>query len=849
KLARDYLNGAAILDARLIDLPDAELARDGPFAAGVANFLASGNRAMTVMPMLRGDTAIGAIGVTRRVPGPLSEKQLALLQTFADQAVIAIENVRLFNETREALERQTATAEILKVIASSPSDVHPVFDAIAQNAVGLCEGTFGCVFRYDGGLLHFASGYNLVPRVLDEMRARFPMRPDHSLVSGRAILSRSVAYMEDAFSDPDHDNRFAIAGGWRRLLGVPMLREGDPIGVIFVAWAEPGPIPKVQQELVKTFADQAVIAIENVRLFNETKEALERQTATAEILKVIASSPSDVQPVFDTIARSAVRLCGSLYALVFRFDGELIHFSGSHHVAPDQVDALKRGYPRRPDKSRAVGRAILSKAVVRIENVLADPDYDSPAVVSANWRRLLAIPILREGDVLGAITVGWTEPGPVPKVQEELLKTFADQAVIAIENVRLFNETKEALERQTATAEILKVISASPRDLQPVFDAILEKAMHLCEAHLGFLGLYDGERYEHVAERGSSPEFAKWIARGPFVPDPRMVLAQALRERKPVHHDDLRDSPGYRGGVEPMVKTVEIGGARTILAVPMLKGERAVGGIIIYRPEVRPFTQKQIDLVGTFASQAVIAIENVRLFKELETRTEALTRSVGQLTALGEVGQAISSTLDLETVLKTIVARAVQLTGLDAGAIYEYDERAEEFRLRAAEKLSEEIVEVLRSNPIRKGDGAVGGTAVTREPIQVPETQDESYQSRLRELVIRTGRRALLAVPLLREDHIIGALAVQRNTPGPFAPEIVELLKTFATQSAMAIQNARLFREIAEKGKQLEVASQHKSQFLASMSHELRTPLNAILGFNEMILDQVYGEVSADVRA
>jgi signal transduction histidine kinase len=285
-------------------------------------------------------------------------------------------------------------------------------------------------------------------------------------------------------------------------------------------------------------------------------------------------------------------------------------------------------------------------------------------------------------------------------------------------------------------------------------------------------------------------------------------------------------------------------GVRSLVATPLVRNGVAIGIIQLRHAEPRPFTDKQIALLETFAAQAVIAIENARLFKELQERTEALTKSVGQLTALGEVGQAISSTLDLETVLKTIVSRAVQLTGLDAGAIYEYDEPTEQFHLVAAENMPEVMVEVLRSKPIRKGEGAVGGTAVAREPIQVPDTQDESYKGRLRDLVIRTGRRALLAVPLMHEEQIVGALAVQRKTPGPFAPEVVDLLKTFATQSALAIQNARLFREIQEKSAQLEVANKHKSDFLANMSHELRTPLNAIIGFSEALIDRMFGDMN-----
>ena len=442
------------------------------------------------------------------------------------------------------------------------------------------------------------------------------------------------------------------------------------------------------------------------------------------------------------------------------------------------------------------------------------------------------------------IAVGRDEPGSFPDRQIELLQTFAEQAVIAIENARLFNETKEALERQTATSEILRAISQSPTDVQPVFDTIVAAAMKLCRASSANFFTFDGELIHLAALVNATPEGAEAIRRlWPRPPGRDMAATRAILTCSAVAIPDVLEDAEFAVSASAVA-----GNFRSILAVPLVREGSPTGAIAVGRPEPGPFPDEQIALLQTFADQAVIAIENVRLFEMLEARTQALTRSVGQLTALGEVGQAVSSTLELETVLQTVVSRAVQITGLDAGAIYEYDERAEEFRLQAAENMPQDVIENIRTAPTRKGDGALGRTAITLDPTQVPDILDDSYQSIRKELLIRAGYRALLAVPLLREDHLLGGLVVNRKTPGAFAPEIVELLKTFATQSALAIQNARLFREIAEKGRQLEAASRHKSDFLASMSHELRTPLNAILGFNEMILGEIYGEVPASMK-
>ena len=318
------------------------------------------------------------------------------------------------------------------------------------------------------------------------------------------------------------------------------------------------------------------------------------------------------------------------------------------------------------------------------------------------------------------------------------------------------------------------------------------------------------------------------------------ATGRAIVDRRIIHIHDIREDPEYTSPARQAL------GFRTVLAVPMLRDGEPIGALGLWRREVRAFTEKQIELISTFADQAVIAVENVRLFTELQARTAELTQSVEKLTALGEVSQALSSTLDVETVLNTIVARASQLAGAAGCSIYEYDEAAEQFELRATHNYDAEFVEALRAAPLRKGEGLMGRAAVMREPVQISDiTQRGAYQSSVRDTLIRFGYRALLSVPLLREDQIIGSLSFNRKAPGEFPPEVVEVLKTFATQSALAIQNARLFREIADKSRQLEAASRHKSEFLANMSHELRTPLNAIIGFSEVLAEKMFGDVNA----
>jgi signal transduction histidine kinase len=640
-------------------------------------------------------------------------------------------------------------------------------------------------------------------------------------------------------------------GEFRTALGVPLMREGTPIGVFFLSRANVEPFTQQQIDLVTTFADQAVIAIENVRLFEaeqqrtrELTESLEQQTATSEVLRVISSSPGDLEPVFQAMLENAVRICEAKFGALFRFDGEHLHLAAEVGTPPEYVQFHRRRGPFKPIAGSQGDRVLRSKQVIHTADYAAEVP-SSPAATLGGARSTVTVPMLKEEELIGTIHIYRQEVRPFTDKQIELVKNFAAQAVIAIENARLLNELRqrttdlsESLEQQTATSKVLEVISRSAFDLQAVFETVAESSIRLCGADRASIFRFDGELLRIAVAFNAPQGLKEFFAQNPIRPGRDSASARAALERRTVHVPDVLADAEYTYRAKGIEKI------RTVLAVPILKGDDLLGVLTIYHlDEVRLFTDKQIALVETFADQAAIAIDNVRLLDELRHRTDELGRSVGELRALGEVSQAVNSTLDLETVLSTIVAKAVQLSGTEAGAIYGYDEQAREFRLRATYGMDQELIDALTQRHIDLDDPNVAEVFAQREPVQVADLREEAA-SELNEIALRAGYRARMVAPLLRGEDIVGMLAVRRRTPGEFAKNTVDIIKTFAAQSALAILNARLFHEIEDKSRQLEEASQHKSQFLANMSHELRTPLNAILGYTELLTDGAYGEPS-----
>jgi GAF domain-containing protein len=794
-----------------VEFADTESEDVPPFNRELARL--RGYRSTLHTPLMSDGAAIGMVIVTRKEPGAFAADDVKLLRTFADQAVIAINNVGLFNETQEALQQQTATAEVLKVISRSAFDLQTVLDTLVGSAVALCDASGGMIYLKKDDAFYgraFAGYGGEFIRYLESS----PQLPGRRSVGARVLLTGEVQNIRDLRTDQEYDPHLLATTQHRAVLGVPLLRDKTIVGAIVVGRANPEAFTQREIELVATFADQAVIAIENVRLFDEVQaktcdleEALQQQTATANVLKVISRSTFDLRSVWRTLVESASALCGAPMGLINLRDGDVFRVVTQKGYG----EAFERYLIENPlevGPYTATGRAAGTGAVSHIPDVLQDPDYKfAEGQRLAGYRAALAVPLLREDTVIGVFFLARPTPGPFTERQIELVQTFADQAVIAIANARLFDEVQaktrdleEALQQQTATADVLKVISRSAFDLQAVLDTLVRSATELCNAHRGVIFLRHGNEFRFQAAFGHTAEALRGLRGAPLLPTRATAAGRILLSGELQHIPDVREDKEFvsplRGGVEA---------SRALLGVPLKRERTIVGAIILGRPRTGQFSERQIELVQTFADQAVIAIENARLFNEVQAKTRDLEEALQQQTATADVLKVISrSAFDLQAVWRTLVESASTLCEAPMGLIELLD--GDVFRMVMQKGYGEAFERYLLENPLRAGSSSgTGRAASTGEVSHIPDVLEDPHYL-LSEAQRLGGYRSNLAVPLLRENKVIGVFVLCRPTPGPFTERQIELVKTFADQAVIAIENVRLFDEVQARTRDLSEA-------------------------------------------
>jgi GAF domain-containing protein len=857
---RDSASGTALLDRRTIHVPDTSAAQE-TYPAVYASSFRLGTSTQASTPLLHGDEAIGVLVISNMgAPRPFTEQQLSLLEMFASQAVIAIENARLFEELQDrtaaltsALEQQTATADVLRVIASAPADLDRVLNTIAEAAARLSGADDAIINRVVGDSVVLSAAWRTAP-------SRAPLGSvlplDRGLTSGRSILAREPIRL--CGNPQDIEQEFPlIADAWRRRgigasMTVPLLREGVSIGAITVRRREAVPFSDEQLRLVEAFANQAVIAIENARLFSELERrntqltnALDQQTATSEILRVIATSPTDAQPVLDALVAAAGRLLASDFVMLRRPEGDHLPTVAAYGSQAERLlHAVRSAGASPPPANRdgMTGRAFVDRRVVHVPDMVSAVETEFPASragVEAGVRAHLSAPLLRGGEAIGVLSVQRFEPGPFTDEQIALLQTFADQAVIAIENARLFEELQErndelsqALDRQTALGEILRVIASSPTNLTEVFDAVAERAYRLSGANSARIYLVDDD---HLRVVSSPRQIEGLLVPPPGYPgtlghvrriDRRSMSGRAVLEKRVIHILDCYDEAVQ---AEYPLSTFDAY-SRTRLVVPLLQDDRCIGLLVIARQEVSPFSDAEIRLMETFADQAVIAIENARLFEELNESNASLREALEQQTATADVLRVIASVpRNPDDVLQAIVETAARLCETPSAVLLQVRARDGRLAPRAIvgprPLVLEEQQERHASDPpnFERALGTVvtpgaahGRAYLDGRTIHVRDMASavESEYPDSREIQTRVGIRTLVVVPLLRDGASIGVLSLERDEVREFSESHIQLLESFANQAVIAIENARLFEQLERRNSELQESNRQVSEAL-----------------------------------